>query len=139
MAGKIIADTIEGTTTTETVDGSPVTIPNSINTMYVVNGSAKAWLDKPNDGASINDSFGVSSLDDDAAGDFGVNVIVNFSSASYAPMGSCDNVSSNNLFNFLVESKTSSAYECNIYYVSSVTNKTPLDRIAYTAAHGDLA
>ena len=43
MAGKIIADQIEGTTTTETVDGASVTIPNVVDTKYVVNGSAKAW------------------------------------------------------------------------------------------------
>ena len=43
MAGKIVADQIQGTTTTETVDGSSVTIPNVIDTKYVVNGTAKVW------------------------------------------------------------------------------------------------
>jgi len=139
MAGKIIADTIEGTTTTETVDGSPVTIPNSVDTKYVVNGTAKAWLDKPTDGASITDSFGCSSLGDDDTGDFTVNVITSFANAFFAPMGSCANASSTGLFNYVVESRTTSSWTGSTYYVTASVNRTPLDRVTHTAAFGDLA
>ena len=67
MAGKIIADQIEGTTTTETVDGASVTIPNAIDTKYVVNGTLKAWagtLDAT--GTTINNSLNVSSKTDES-------------------------------------------------------------------------
>jgi len=139
MAGKIVADTIEGTTTTETVDGSSVTIPNSVDTKYVVNGSAKAWLDKPTDGASITDSFAVSSLGDDDTGDFTVNVTTSFATAFFAPMGSCQNASSSALFNYVVETRTTSSWYGSTFYVTSTVNVTPLDRITHTAAFGDLA
>ena len=83
MAGKIVADTIEGTTTTETVDGSLVTIPNSVDTKYVVNGTIKAWGHVDHSGDTIPDSFGISSLADDGTGLKDYNFISAFSTASY--------------------------------------------------------
>ena len=48
---------------------------NSVATSVVFNGSAKAWVeyDGTASGATIGDSFNVSSTDDDATGDYGVN------------------------------------------------------------------
>jgi len=67
MAGKIIADTFEGTDATETVSGGSVTIPTSVGSKYVVNGTLKAWagtLDST--GATISNSLNVSSKTDEA-------------------------------------------------------------------------
>ena len=41
---------------------------NSVGMSYVAGGSAKVWIDIPLGSASINDSFNVSSLDDDGTG-----------------------------------------------------------------------
>ena len=57
MAGKLIADQIEHSTA------------GSLDTSYVVNGSAKAWANHNNTGTvAINASFNVSSLSDSGTG-----------------------------------------------------------------------
>jgi hypothetical protein len=127
MAGKIIADTLEHSTA------------GSVTTDYVVNGSAKAWIDIPSGAASINDSFNVSSLDDDATGAFGVNVTNSFSNAFHAPTTGVENTSSTGLFNCVIESKTTSAIEGSTMYVTASVNRTLFDRDAHIASHGDLA
>jgi len=83
MAGKIVADTIEGTTTTETVGGASVTIPNSIDTKYVVNGSAKAWHRGSSDGETLHDSLNVSTLVDSNTGVQVVNLTASMNNANY--------------------------------------------------------
>jgi hypothetical protein len=60
MAGKIIADTLE------TGAGA------DIATSYVVNGSAKAWVDILS-GGSIGDSLNVASFTDNGVGDYTQN------------------------------------------------------------------
>ena len=76
MAGKIIADTIE------TGAGA------DISTSYVVNGSAKLRIEFSGDQTTINSSFNVSSLADDATGKATVNITSAFSDARYVPTGS---------------------------------------------------
>lgn len=67
MAGKIIADTFEGTDSTETVSGASVTIPTSVASKYVVNGTLKAWAGTiDNTGTTIYNSLNVSSKTDEA-------------------------------------------------------------------------
>ena len=91
MAGKIVADQIQGTTTTETVDGSSVTIPNVIDTKYVVNGTAKVWCAfNTVTNHSTFDSFNSSSLTDNAGsgGDTTISFISNMAAAkSYIVTG----------------------------------------------------
>ena len=72
MAGKIVADTFEGTDSTETVSGASVTIPTSVNSKYVVNGTLKAWAATiDNTGATMSNSLNVSSkTDESTAGQF---------------------------------------------------------------------
>ena len=73
--GKIKADTLEHSTV------------GSVDTKFVVQGSGKAKIEKSGDNATINESFNVSSLDDDAAGKCGVNITSAFSTARYIPAG----------------------------------------------------
>ena len=75
--GKIKADTLEHSTA------------GSLDTQYVVNGSAKAWVNfnsSPNP-PSIQGSFNVSSLTD-AATEIAFNLTSAMSDAFYAPVGS---------------------------------------------------
>lgn len=132
---EVITDKLTGRATANDVT---VTV-GATATQSLEQGLAKAWIDKPTDGASINDSFNVSSLDDDGTGQFGVNVTNAFSSASYAPTATCVNGSSTGLFNCLVETKTSSGLEAITIYVTASVNRTYLDRQAYLAVDGDLA
>ena len=62
MAGKIIADTLEHSTA------------GSVTTDYVVNGSAKAWINFDGLGTiASRDSLNISSIDDDGTGLYGTN------------------------------------------------------------------
>ena len=56
MAGKIIADQIQSTAA------------GTVDTKYVVEGSAKAWAFTNNTGTTINDSLNISSLGDTDTG-----------------------------------------------------------------------
>lgn len=67
MAGKIIADTFEGTNSAETVSGVSVTIPTSVGSKYVVNGTLKAWASTlDTTGTTISNSLNVSSKTDES-------------------------------------------------------------------------
>ena len=86
MAGKIIADQIEHSTA------------GSLDTSYVVNGSAKAWIHQA-DNANIRDSLNIASLTDVSAGKGENNFSNNFSSAYYSSGGSHNyNAVGNNMF-----------------------------------------
>ena len=76
MAGKIIADTIE------TGAGA------DIATSYVVNGSAKAWLDCDND-ASLNDSLNIASGTDNGVGNYTHSLVSSMSSGDYSQVLTC--------------------------------------------------
>ncbi len=91
MAGTIVTDQIQGTTTTETTDAGSVTIPNTINTKFVVNGSAKAWgvFDSAGSGSAVvNDSINVSSMTENATADDTFTLINAFSSINISIAGS---------------------------------------------------
>jgi len=77
MAGKIVADTFEGTDSTETVSGASVTLPTSVGSKYVVNGTLKAWASTVDStGTTISNSLNVSSkTDESAAGEFHYTLI----------------------------------------------------------------
>ena len=73
MAGKIIADQIEHSTA------------GSLDTSYVVNGSAKAWVNFNGTGTiATRDSLNVSGLVDNGTGDYTVNINNGMLNASYA-------------------------------------------------------
>tara|TARA_R100000231_G_scaffold97092_2_gene72606 strand:- start:1907 stop:2287 length:381 start_codon:yes stop_codon:yes gene_type:complete len=74
MAGKIVADTLEHSTA------------GSVTTDYVVNGSAKAWLNI-NASVTLQDSLNISSMTDNATGNFSSNFSSSFGNAYYAPSG----------------------------------------------------
>lgn len=76
MAGKIIADQIEHSTA------------GSLDTQYVVNGSAKAWVNFNGTGAiAARDSLSVSGLLDNGTGEYTVNFSNAFSTVNYASTG----------------------------------------------------
>ena len=79
MAGRIVVDTVEGTSSTETVSGASVTIPTSVASKYVVNGTLKAWASTVNStGATISNSLNVSSkTDESTSGHFTYTLINN--------------------------------------------------------------
>jgi len=79
MAGKITADTLEHSTA------------GSVDTQYVVNGSAKAWAvlnDANTASPDLPDSFNTSSSQDLGTGSFYINWTNDFSSGDYSACAS---------------------------------------------------
>ena len=122
MAGKIIADTLE------TGAGA------DISTSYVVNGSAKAWVNLDGTGtATIRGSLNLSGLVDDGVGEYTINFSNNMGNANYSVSGSAKNtvnalIASNNAFtssNAEISSNTTTAFGDNSQLCASL--------------HGDLA
>ncbi len=72
MAGKIIADTLEHSTA------------GSVTTDYVVNGSAKAWVNFNATTTSARDSFNVSSITDNGTGIETTGFTSSMSNANYS-------------------------------------------------------
>ena len=118
MAGKIVADTLEHSTA------------GSVDTQYVVNGSAKAWLQYLQATPVVTDSFNISSVADNSTGDFTVNYTNAFDNSGHAR-----SLMSNSGFYCGVQDRaTTSTQLHNRSDASSLT-----DTGAYGAFHGDLA
>jgi hypothetical protein len=76
MAGKLIADQIEHSTA------------GSLDTSYVVNGSAKAWVNFNGTGTiAARDSLNLSSLTDLSTGTYQINFSNAFTNGNYANVG----------------------------------------------------
>ena len=74
--GTIAFDTLQ---TSGQIDGTA----RSIDTDYLLNGSAKSWVNFEGDNITARDSFNISSLDDDGTGDYGVNFSNGFANDDY--------------------------------------------------------
>lgn len=126
MAGTIVADTLTHSTA------------GSLTTDYVVNGSAKAWINMFGDDASVRDSLNTSSTSDDAVGKKTVNLTNSFSSADFATTTSVgETISSAGN-----RASTSSPTDANTYlfYTSSSNTGSYNDNDYMTASSfGDLA
>ena len=76
MAGKIVADQIEHSTA------------GSLDTQYVVNGSAKMFYNLNGTGTiAFRDSLNISSATDKGTGDYKVAFTGNFNATDYTPVG----------------------------------------------------
>ena len=71
MAGKIVVDTLEHSTA------------GSVTTDYVVNGSAKFWVQHSGDSPTVDASFNHSSLTDNGSGDYTYTFTNSFSDGFY--------------------------------------------------------
>jgi predicted membrane-bound mannosyltransferase len=107
MAGKIIADQIEHSTA------------GSLDTSYVVNGSAKAWVTF-NTTQVVQDSLNTSSITDNSAGDQTGNWSNNFTGNTYAALYDANGTANNNALGGngpspVVVNRTSSSSRVQMY------------------------
>ena len=112
---------------------------NSIGMCYVAEGSAKAWVtfDGTASGATIGDSFNVSSSDDDGTGDYGINFSNAMSNANYScTFGDGEGTSSSGMRFLMDAGSTTSSQEI---YGRNVSNSAQDCAAASMAIHGDLA
>jgi len=114
---------------------------NSIGLSYVANGSAKAWINLNGTGTiSTNDSFNISSTNDDGTGDYTSTYTSAMSNSNYTSMGANDTITqdSNRPAVTVPESQTTTTL--GLRNTGCFNNNTYYD-IDPTMAlvHGDLA
>ena len=111
----------------------------SIDTSYIFNGVSKAWVeyDGTASGATIGDSFNVSSTDDDATGDYGVNFTNAMGNANYTCTFGDGEGSSTSGLRFLIDA--GSATTAQELYARNVSNSAQDVDAASVVIHGDLA
>ena len=103
----------------------------TVATTYVTNGSAKAWNNTSADGATINESFNISSLTDSSTGQRTHNVTSNLATTTYVPQM---NLNNNNYDQYWVANIAATGWSTNSYDGSSYQ-----DARHVTVAFGDLA
>ena len=119
-----------------------VTSEGGSATQSLQQGLAKAWVDIPSGQASINDSLNVSSLDDDGAGDGGINLTSSFGSVNYSiAMGAEDGGNSSLILahDLTSTTKVAGGYDFETFYVSASANRTNTDIQSFSTMFGDLA
>jgi len=130
MAGKIIADTLEHSTA------------GSLSTEYVVNGSAKAFINFNGTGTPASrKTLNSSSITDNGTGQFRVAIVSAMSDADFALIGSCigDSSTSNRTMALAASrgASTSSIMDVN---TARANTETEIDWTHTSlAAFGDLA
>ena len=122
--GKIKADTLEHSTA------------GPLDTQYVVNGSAKAWVNQ-DDQTTINGSFNVASLTDVGTGRGGVNFTNNMSNATFAPVAEATNGSGDSGINNASHERDAIATS-KFNMRTGTTSPADLDGVI-GLVHGDLA
>ena len=124
MAGKIIADQIQSTTA------------GTLDTKYVVNGSAKAWMHyratTPN---TVLNSLNTSSVTDNATGDFRQNFVSSFSTINACVVTGKTNQLSNSGNAMGASLGATSSIDIVVYEVGSKVDSGN----NFTNAAGDLA
>jgi len=133
MAGKIVADQLEHSTA------------GSVDTKFVVGGSAKAWVNLNGTGTiATRDSLNVASLVDEGTGAYQTNLTTSLDNANYAVTGSsgssgaasgCWHTTGFNQNSYNTNNQTGS-FHTEIYYTTN--NVADIDFV-YSAVFGDLA
>ena len=106
-------------------------------------GLVKCWSHISADGASILDSFNVSSHDDDGTGDGGIHINNDMSSANYViqlTVDHGDSTSSVNSVEVTNGTQAAGSFDYTNNYVNSASdNRTAFNVIRHIAVLGDLA
>ena len=148
MTSQLNVDTIvdkagSGGTNVKIANTSVTVGEGGSTTTTTVQGLIKCWSHISADGASILDSFNVSSHDDDGTGDGGIHINNDMSSANYVIQLTVDDGGAGSSVNAIeVTNGTQAAgsfdYENN-YVNSASDNRTAFNVDRYIAVLGDLA
>ena len=126
MAGKIIADILEHSTA------------GSLDTSYVVNGSAKAWLNLTGTGTvTVNGSLNISSVADIGTGQYTENFSNSFASTSVQSFSG--NASINGAYGQMVNANYSAATSSHKIEVNNQSVAYADCAPGWSQGHGDLA
>jgi len=117
---------------------------NSVATSFVAGGSAKAWGHLAAGGASLPDSFNLSSIDDDGTGEYGLNYTSAMNSATYSATSTINfnHAADNNTRHLVIESKATGSVEVDGGYTAGSTahfTAYDIETTGSVTVHGDLA
>jgi hypothetical protein len=126
MAGTIIADTLTHSTA------------GSVTTDYVVNGTAKAWVNFNGTGTiAARDSLNLSSLTDAGGGNYGITVSSAFGNSDYAAAGMSQDTASGDFIS-INQSVAPTTTVFRVYNFTSTSSVADTARV-FVAFYGDLA
>jgi len=112
MASTLKINTLTGVTTAGSI---AVTGEGNSTTTNLQQGLIKTWVSFGGSSATVDDSFNVTSVDDDGTGDYGVNMTNAFGSANTGWAGSIGHTAMNNGHSSeRFESKASGSVNMNI-------------------------
>ena len=111
----------------------------SLDTDYVVNGSAKSWVNFNGQGTiAARDSFNLASLTDNGNGDYTITFSNNMENANYIINGTGEQLSSND--SIVVNKDYSTAYTTSAARIAVTQGSTRTNPVyANFSNHGDLA
>tara|TARA_Y100000114_G_scaffold131609_1_gene129923 strand:- start:194 stop:616 length:423 start_codon:yes stop_codon:yes gene_type:complete len=135
------ANTFTGTTSAGSI---LVTGEGGSVTTNLQQGLAKCWAEIASGGGSNNDSFNVSSNDDDGTGDYGINFTNNMNSTDYSACGTITfshTHNYNNVREVAINTKTASSVEIDTAYgnSSNIWLDYDIETDSNLTVHGDLA
>ena len=108
------------------------------NTTNIQQGLAKAWINFAGAGTSINDSFGMTSLGDNATGKFTVTMSGAMGSVHYTIVKGVQEAGTAN--NHLVVARSDVTLSTTVFGVATYSSDSYQDvTLVYNAIHGDLA
>ena len=138
-ASEIAIDKLKGASSASSIS---VVAEGGSTTTNLQQGLVKCWSHISADGASILDSFNVSSHDDDGTGDGGIHINNDMSSANYViqlTVDHGDSTSSVNSVEVTNGTQAAGSFDYTNNYVNSVENRVAFNVDRYIAVFGDLA
>ncbi len=121
---------IRATTISDAAGTGPITLTKQ--------SAAKAWVNfRGSDTFGIDNSFGVSSCDDDGVGDYSVNVTSAFSTDGFSSTSSCQGDSSNDNRGCCTDNNGTSETRVNTFICTSGAASDSAE--VHVTIHGDLA
>ena len=135
MASELKVDKFTGVTTAGSID---VTGEGNSTTTNLQQGLAKAWVNfKGSDTFAVNDSFNVTSCDDNGTGDYDINISSAFSNDDFSSTSGCQGDASNDNRGVCTDNNSTSEVFINTFVCSS--GEVVDEDLIYYTAHGDLA
>jgi len=112
----------------------------TVGTSYVVNGSAKVWVNFNGSGTiATRDSFNVSSLTDDAAGRYTVNISNNMANDDFAALNYTSGSTSSSQTAFDNNFLGGNGNAVGSFKISAYSSSFEDSDVVMATAHGDLA
>ena len=111
-------------------------------TQNIVQGLAKAWINPAANYGSIQDSYNISSLDDDGTGEGGLHMTNDMSSANYAISAACEDGGTTDswaMVDITRDTQAAGSVDFESHWGNASYNRQMADYEVYLVIHGDLA